>query len=183
MKHPAVKTFEMLIFNINTRIVLSLILGIITTFASKTKTICVDNTCYRHFITTIFNLKIISSPYLVSYLIREFIITTLFFFLLWLAVLSFSAWLHSMKVFPDLFIPTFIVFILIFFIGVTSESFKPFLLKTGAVECVSDDDCILTGFCGEVCASKYHPVYTSFSENCTPLKYCSCVNHKCVGSR
>jgi hypothetical protein len=121
-------------------------------------------------------------PFSITTLHTPFVIAVVFFTILWIFILSVAHWVQKQKWFNRLIIPVIVVCIFIYFVLATSGMLRPAILESGAVECTVGSDCIRAGYCGEICASVYRPIYTTYSENCQPLTTCSCINYKCTGT-
>ena len=136
----------------------------------------------NYFFQAIFNWNVISNPHLAQNLIFPFFSAIVFFFILWLLIISVAIWTHTRRWTHDLVIPAIVVFMVLFILMTTTGALPRLLLETNAIECVTNDDCILAGYCGEVCVGAYQKVYTTFDPNCQPLEFCGCIENKCVGS-
>lgn len=180
--HPVSCAFERWAVQIHHRVLLSFLLAVLTTLFSRINPICTGEKCANYFFQAFFDWNIISNQMLMQNIFSQFAIAMLFFFFVWLIIISAAVWTHIRRWTHDLVIPVIVIFLMIFIIGATTGVLPLLFLETKAIDCVSNADCIKAGYCGEVCVSAYQRVYTTFDPNCEPLQSCACINNKCVGS-
>ncbi len=180
--HPFSCAFENWALDLKNRIFLSVVLSLITSIFSKIQPLCTQERCFNYFFELFLNPSVLFKPIILSQTLNSFLITAIFFFLMWIIILSIAVWAHVKRIVHEVVIPVIIAFFVIFILGVTSGAFPQLFLETDAIECVTSEDCMLAGYCGEVCTSVYQPVYTTFDPNCEPLDSCVCIENKCVGS-
>jgi hypothetical protein len=144
--HPISCGFESWTIKWQNRTLLSIVLAIITSLFSRIETICSQDKCISYFFEALFNIKIVSQQQIIQNILISFGITAVFFFMLWMIVLSIAIWVHVRRFTHELIIPIVFSFLIIFILGVSSGTFPQLFLETRAIDCVSGDDCIKAGY-------------------------------------
>lgn len=180
--HPLAYYFERWTAKLRDRAIFAFVLSFIISIFSKVQPICIAEKCYRYYIELLTNPGLLLKPFSIYIIHQPFITTLAFFFIIWMVLLTAGHWVQKQRWINRLVIPILIFAIFIYFIFATSGMIRPFMLESGAAECTVPSDCVRAGYCGEVCASVYRPIYTTYSEDCHPLQSCGCLDYKCVGS-
>lgn len=181
LPHPISFYFEKFTQDVQIRAFFSIALAIITALFSQIYPVCTQSRCYNVFIELLVRPELIIKPFSMNTILWPFITTVAFFTIFWFITTTIAIWIQRRRFFSDMIIPAIFIFLFIYIIIITSGVFQPIALEAG-VECITNEDCILAGYCGEVCNSIYRPVYTTESPICEPLNKCICLENKCIGS-
>jgi hypothetical protein len=180
--HPFVREFEFWIADWHRRIVLSFILGFVLSVFSKMYPICTQQFCYQRFFELVFNPVLLTKPFVMSFVMPQFIVPLAIFAWSWFAILSIFGWIHHRKWLPETFMPVLSILLFVYLLMQTSGALTPFVITVGNLDCATNNDCIRAGYVGEVCTSVYKSVYTTYSIGMKPLTNCICLNNHCVGN-
>lgn len=180
--HPLTKEFEFWVADWHRKLVLSFLLGFLLAIFSRMYPICTQDICYKSIFELLFNPALLTKPFILTFVIPQFLVLLAFFS--WALYISFSilAWVHKKKWFSESIMPLMSVLIFVYLFMLTSGALTPFVQTVGNLDCVTDNDCIRAGYVGEVCTSVYKPVYTTYLTGMKPLTNCECVKNVCVGS-
>ena len=180
--HPVACWFDKVILLWQPRFWFSLLLAFILSLVSAITPICTQETCYTVFAQLFLEPTLFLKPIAPTLIFSPFLITFSFFALFWFALLSVFAWVEKKQLIHELVLPVITGILFVYIFMITSGLLGPFFLHTSLIECTSNNDCIRAGYVGEVCASVYKPVYTTYSSDLRPLTDCVCSAGNCVGS-